>query len=252
LSVVGALGTSHGAPAAAVGMSPSCLLSTCASSPGAACSSRRIGRPLTRSRWPAAARVAPQHPMTVEGAVPAGRRSGPDPPVGDRQLAVRRSRRTGCGPGCAGAAGPVDHPGHALLLVAPGPAGGGGVADLEPFGRPWDRPAVLNDAARQPHPTALSQRGGTVGMRASCSVLRFGRHPPSQQALTRSTSPVLCREAQTCHQHPWAEHLEGVVAALVDQSDVGERLLRALTPEADSLPSLRDAVKDLPRCPIRP
>jgi hypothetical protein len=47
----------------------------------------------------------------------------------------------------------------------------------------------------------------------------------------------------------WAHDLEGVVATLAEQPDVGERLLRALTPEADRPPSLRDAAKDLPPLP---
>jgi hypothetical protein len=46
-----------------------------------------------------------------------------------------------------------------------------------------------------------------------------------------------------------AQELEGVVAMLADRPDVGERLLRALTPEPGSPPSLRDAVKDLTPVP---
>ena len=46
-----------------------------------------------------------------------------------------------------------------------------------------------------------------------------------------------------------AHELEGVVAMLAQRSDVGERLLRALTPGPDSPPSLRDAAKDLPSLP---
>jgi len=46
-----------------------------------------------------------------------------------------------------------------------------------------------------------------------------------------------------------AHDLEGVVATLADRTDIGERLLRALTPEPDSPPSLRDAVKDLTPLP---
>jgi hypothetical protein len=47
----------------------------------------------------------------------------------------------------------------------------------------------------------------------------------------------------------WAHDLEGVAAMLADQPDVGQRLMEALTPDADSPPSLRDAVKDLPPVP---
>jgi hypothetical protein len=46
-----------------------------------------------------------------------------------------------------------------------------------------------------------------------------------------------------------AHELEGVVAMLAERSDVGERLLRALTPEPDLPPSLRDAAKDLTPVP---
>jgi hypothetical protein len=46
-----------------------------------------------------------------------------------------------------------------------------------------------------------------------------------------------------------AHELEGVVAMLAERSDLGERLLRALTPEADSPSSLRDAVRDLTPVP---
>jgi hypothetical protein len=44
-----------------------------------------------------------------------------------------------------------------------------------------------------------------------------------------------------------AQDLEGAVAMLADQVDVGERLMRALTPDGDSPPWLRDAVRGLPR-----
>jgi hypothetical protein len=43
----------------------------------------------------------------------------------------------------------------------------------------------------------------------------------------------------------WAHDLEGVVATLAEHPDVGERLLRALTPEPDSPPSLLDAAQGL-------
>jgi hypothetical protein len=46
-----------------------------------------------------------------------------------------------------------------------------------------------------------------------------------------------------------AHELEGVVATLAERSDGGERLLRALTPEPDSPPSLWDAVTGLTPVP---
>jgi hypothetical protein len=46
-----------------------------------------------------------------------------------------------------------------------------------------------------------------------------------------------------------AHELEGVVAMLAERPDVGERLLQALTPQPDSPPSLREAVKDLTPVP---
>src|SRR5512132_2171801 len=71
----------------------------------------------------------------------------------------RRGRAAGR---VVGAAGPVSHPGHALILVALCPPTGGWAADLEPFGGTGDRPALLHDAAGQSEPAELTQRCVTV------------------------------------------------------------------------------------------
>ncbi|GHI74654.1 hypothetical protein Sspor_02150 [Streptomyces spororaveus] len=70
----------------------------------------------------------------------------------------------GCCPAglVAGPAGAVTHSGDAQKPVAGGPAGRGGVADLETLCRPAHGPAVIDDTTRQTKSPGLGQRRTTV------------------------------------------------------------------------------------------
>jgi len=65
------------------------------------------------------------------------------------------------------AAEPIDHAGHAQLAVAPRQWDRRGRADLEPFGRPPQRPTVIDDTPGQPQSARLGQRDVSVGTRTS-------------------------------------------------------------------------------------
>ncbi len=83
------------------------------------------------------------------------------------------------------AAGPIGHPGRAVVAVAVGPAFGGGVSDLESFGGPSQGPVVLDDTASQTQPPQLRQRGITVGHEDLRKVSAF----LDSSHFTRRSSP---------------------------------------------------------------
>src|SRR5690606_4596988 len=113
--------------------------------------------------------------------------------------------RRGLGRGPAGLvvgpAGAVVHSGDAELAVAGGPAGGGGVADLETLGSPAQRPAVVDDTAGQAKTPGLGQRGITVGHEGLLGSVQMSQSTPNPEALTRS------RTQHACHQRPRTTHL---------------------------------------------
>src|SRR5215218_1860466 len=93
-----------------------------------------------RGRWQADPRADPGRP----------------PPTGAAQVHdLLDQPAAGLGRAGVRAAGPVIHPGLAVLSVAGGPAGRGGHRDLEPFGGATQRPAVIDDTAGQAQPTEL-------------------------------------------------------------------------------------------------
>jgi hypothetical protein len=62
-------------------------------------------------------------------------------------------------------AGAIVHPSCPVPAVAVRPTGGGGVADLETFRGPAQRPAVVDDTPGQTQPAGRRQRGVTVEQR---------------------------------------------------------------------------------------
>ncbi|CAK7284316.1 putative Aspartyl-tRNA(Asn) amidotransferase subunit A @ Glutamyl-tRNA(Gln) amidotransferase subunit A [Streptomyces misionensis JCM 4497] len=100
------------------------------------------------------------------------------------------------------AAGAVVHARLAQLPVAAGPACGGGVADLEAFRGPPQRPAVVHDTPGQTQPPSRRQRGVTVGHEGLLAVGGRCRNPHrTQKALTCSSTQ------HACHQRPGTAHL---------------------------------------------
>jgi hypothetical protein len=103
-----------------------------------------------------------------------------------------------------GAAGPIGHPGQALVAVALSPPLGSGPAELEPFGSSGHRPALLDDHPGQPEPAKLAQ--GSVRWSTRTSWVGMG----AWQLHTRPGGP---RAQQVdsgqldLHQPPWAVHL---------------------------------------------
>lgn len=116
-----------------------------------------------------------------------------DPPLSTRRRHARTGIRT---------RGPIPHPGLAEIPVPVSSPLRGRVCDLEPLGRPPQRPTLLDHTPRQTQPASRRQRSIMVGHRGPPGPNRCvrvvaahrTRRPPSQpyttsRAITASSQP---------------------------------------------------------------
>lgn len=153
---------------------------------------RRCGAVRRAGSFRSVARV---HPWTGPGLPGvAGRGDGGCDAASDNESQGSDAVRGTCSSTAAGvfrgwSAGAVTHPGDAKLPAPGGPAGRGGVADLESLGSPAKRPAVVHGTAGRTKTSGLGQRGVTVGHEGLLVSVRISQSTSSQQALTQFKHP---------------------------------------------------------------